>query len=500
MFAKLKGANSRSRGTTPPHDRRRTPREQSHSTSPEPPPSSPSGLIFAILAFAGSLAFAAWWLKQTEPPPPAESRAANDQAAADFEAGGPEPAGPERPRIDGLVAAETPSPTSVSGSASMPPEDMEAANRLAQKINTGSRITDADVENAENLYSRYAADTRDLLELALVMRGGQLSQVRRYQDAEADLQRAVALNPDRAMGWMSLGALLRQTSDWSGAEAAYRELIERQPRNGDAHQGLAFALFRQDRNREAIEALRTALEIRDNANDRTLLARLEKGREDEAGMREQQLAHFHVRYDGGEHEAVGREVLRALERHYSTLLRALDHQPETTIPVILFSREAYFDASGAPAWSGGQFDGLDGRVRVPIGGLTASLTPHMDGTLIHELTHAFINDITRGTAPREIHEGLAQYMEGERIDEILTKDQLAILASGRAGGVSGFYMYALTWVEFLVRQRGMGGMREVLLEMGKTGKVGAAFQAVHSRTYQEMMKYWKDDLRRRHGS
>ncbi len=77
--------------------------------------------------------------------------------------------------------------------------------------------------------------------------------------------------------------------------------------------------------------------------------------------------------------------------------------------------------------------------------------------------------------------------------------QLAILASGRAGGVSGFYMYALTWVEFLVRQRGMGGMQEVLLKMGETGNVDAAFQAVHSRTYNEMLKYWKDDLRRRHG-
>ena len=61
-------------------------------------------------------------------------------------------------------------------------------------------------------------------------------------------------------------------------------------------------------------------------------------------------------------------------------------------------------------------------------------------------------------------------------------------------------MYALTWVEFLIRQRSMGGMEEVLFEMGATGSVDAAFQAVHGRTYKEMMKYWKDDLRRRHGS
>ena len=73
-----------------------------------------------------------------------------------------------------------------------------------------------------------------------------------------------------------------------------------------------------------------------------------------------------------------------------------------TIPVILFTREGYYDASGAPAWSGGVYDGIDGRIRIPIGGLTASLTPDMDETLIHELTHAFVADRTRGVAPREV--------------------------------------------------------------------------------------------------
>ena len=47
-------------------------------------------------------------------------------------------------------------------------------------------------------------------------------------------------------------------------------------------------------------------------------------------MTEQQLAHFHVRYDGAAHEGVGREILRVLERHYATLSGTLDHQPAST--------------------------------------------------------------------------------------------------------------------------------------------------------------------------
>ena len=117
-------------------------------------------------------------------------------------------------------------------------------------------------------------------------------------------------------------------------------------------------------------------------------------------MAERRLAHFNVRYDGEEHEAVGREILRALERHYATLASALDYEPTNTITVILFTKEGYYNASGAPAWSGGVYDNIDGRIRVPVGGLTSSLTPDMDQTLIHELTHAFVADRTRGHRAR----------------------------------------------------------------------------------------------------
>jgi hypothetical protein len=217
-------------------------------------------------------------------------------------------------------------------------------------------------------------------------------------------------------------------------------------------------------------------------------------------MTEQRLSHFHVRYDGGAHEDVGRGVLRALEKDYATLSRALDHEPANPIPVILFSQQAYFDASGAPAWSGGVFDQMDGRIRIPIGGLTESMTERMDEVLIHELTHAFIHDRTRGIAPREVHEGLAQYMEGKRALNDASPQYLSALADGRVGGVSAFYLAALSYVEHLIALRGMGGMNELLRAMGETGSVDEAFQRVHGSTYSESRKAWAQHLRRQYGS
>ena len=201
---------------------------------------------------------------------------------------------------------------------------------------------------------------------------------------------------------------------------------------------------------------------------------------DEQGMTEQQLAHFHVRYDGDAHEDVGREILRALERHYATLTGTLDHQPASPIPVILFSREAYYDASGAPAWSGGVYDGLDGRIRIPIGGLTAEPHPghgrHADPRAhprLRRRPHA-----GRGTArdprgPRAVHGGQALGHRAARASS------LTALADGRIGGVGGFYLAALSFVEHLMATRGMGGMNDLLRAMGETGNVDEAFRQVH---------------------
>ena len=168
--------------------------------------------------------------------------------------------------------------------------------------------------------------------------------------------------------------------------------------------------------------------------------------------------------------------------------------------MILFTREGYYNASGAPAWSGGVYDNIDGRIRVPIGGLSPALTPDMDSTLIHELTHAFVSDRTRGVATRDIQEGLAQYMEGKRVGSELTPAELQAFADGRIGGVGGFYLGALSFVEHLIAQRGMGGMNDLLKAMGETGSVDEAFKQVQGRSYAAARSDWIGRLRQQHGS
>ena len=450
----------------------------------------------AVGAIALVLAFAVGRKSSRSRPAPDAPVAVADPVPDPGEAGPP-------PVAEAAVPVPPPSADEIKSEVKgLSAADRQQADALVRHLARGGPMASSDVSGAEFLVAAHPEEAvlRNLLQAVLLSAAQNEKGRRNFAAATRHLRRASALDPASVGPLAALVATSIEAGDWTGAEAAARAALALDRRQPVLWQQLGYALLRLDRNREAAEVLRSALEIQDDAQIRALLARVDKGLADESGMTEQQLSHFHVRYDGDAHDDVGREILRALERHYATLARALDHQPSGTIPVILFSRQAYFDASGAPAWSGGVFDMTDGRIRIPIGGLTSSLTPHMEGTLIHELTHAFVNDRSKGVAPREVHEGLAQYMEGKRSTSDAGPQVLAALADGRIRGVGGFYLGALSYVEHLIATRGMGGMNDLLRVMGETGDVDEAFERVHGGSYQDSRKAWAQHLRQQYGS
>jgi tetratricopeptide (TPR) repeat protein len=478
-----------------------TPLEEPATATPEDGERSVLGRWLVGLAAVALVAVGGpWWLRHRRPePPPAQTTVGA-------------PAGPTTRTGTAAASTDLPPPTFASvpapppslaaTSAAVPDEDRTRAEQLGALLQMRATIEASHLQAGEELLARHAEEPvlRSLLGSLLVARGLQEQERHRLPEAVALLQRATTLQPDRIATWLALVGVNFETSDWAAAEAAARRALQIEPRNNQALQGLAYALFRQDRNREAMEMAQAAVEVGDGPNAVGLLSRIRKAMSDEHGMTEQHLSHFNVRYDGEAHEDVGREILRALERHYATLSVTLDGQPRSTIAVILFSREAYFTASGAPAWSGGAFDLTDGRIRIPIGGLTAGLTPEMDRTLIHELTHAFVFDRSRGIAPRQIQEGLAQYMEGKRLGSELTEAQIGALADGQMPGVYGFYLGSLSLVEHLIASRGQGGMNDVIKAMGETGDVDAAFQQVYGQSWRGVTQAWLQRFRQQHGS
>jgi tetratricopeptide (TPR) repeat protein len=425
------------------------------------------------------------------PGPSAVAASASEPARAEL----PAPAEPAPPV---QVAVPLPATPALTGAAEA--RDMAEAARLAAKLQARAIVDAEDRRSAERLHGLYPDATRALVEAVLLTAAAQERAARRYDEALALVERALAAAPASLAGRRMRLALRSEQGDWAGAEAAARELLAASPDDGEATRALAYALVRLDRGREAIETLGSYLDRHQDGEASLLLARFRRDAVSESSLGQQTLSHFHVRYDGDAHEDVGREVLRVLERHYATLARTFDREPKAAIPVVLLSARSYYGILGAPAWSGGFYDGFDGRVRVPIGGLTSSLTPELDGTVLHELTHVFVADASAGVAPRELHEGLAQLMEGRRLDSELDAAGLRALADGRLRDPRGFYMRALGLVEDLVAQRGQGGINDVLAVMARSGDADAAFREVYGRELPALQADWAGRFKRQHGS
>jgi len=483
MIAKARSARPRPERTPP--------------ASPAPPPAWRS-LVLPALGLVLLVGAAVVHLRRTEGDAPSEGgarRRPSQDAPAPGAADLPEPVTlPDDPPAG-------PPPTFVAQAPAGDPAaaaDLALARRLISRLEARVPLSPEDVRDAEALYARHPAEARDLLEGVLLSAASRAQAARRFDAAATLLQRAVMVSPASPRPLrMQLGLALT-TSDWTAAEQAGRSLLALSPRDAEGARGLAYALVRQDRTREAVELLNGFLETTEDAGARALLARIQHDSSTEKNLSEAKLAHFHVRYDGDAHEDVGREILRLLDRHYATLARSFDHEPGQPIPVILLSRESYYDATGAPAWSGGQYDSFDGRVRIPIAGLTAALTPELDQTLVHELTHSFVNDLSGGAAPRELHEGIAQYMEGRRVAQ-LDSERLRALANGQLGGVSGFYFLSLWLVEDLAAQRGTGGLNDLLRALGSSGNVDQAFRSVYGSDFGTLKRQAVGRLRLRYG-
>jgi hypothetical protein len=376
---------------------------------------------------------------------------------------------------------------------SLPLGDQPAALSLADLVVRGGRVRDADLAAAELLFSRHRRSTVcwRLLRALHVRAAEQARAAYRLPAALVHLRRLAAVAPETAVSTNLVVVLLEQAS-WSEAEHEAQALLAQRPDDVGGHLALAFALLRQDRAADALPAAEAALALEDSPRVRKILALVQRALASEHGLNEARLRHFHVLYEGPPDPDLGRALTERLDSHYSTLVGLLEYEPSVTIPVILFTKERYRAVTGAPHWSGGAYSAMDGRIRVPAGGLTAADLGAIDGTLLHELVHVFVNERTGGAAPRTVHEGLAQYLEGDRVASKLDLDTVGALADGRLGGVGGFYAEALSFMEYLMQQAGQRGVNDMLAAMGETGNVDASFRRVYGRDYEGMRAQWRE--------
>jgi tetratricopeptide (TPR) repeat protein len=329
------------------------------------------------------------------------------------------------------------------------------------------------------------------------------------QHALSDELTALKYQPEQATFLMSMAYVHLRRSEFKQA-LEYLERAKRvAPKNADVYKLAGWAYSGMNRPDQAVAEWKKALELRPDADTLAALEKAKRDKQEEENYKENESAHFQLKYNGAAAPALAREVLRTLEGHYEQIESQLNYSPPEPIGVILYTQQGFADITRAPGWVGAL---NDGRIRVPVQGLSG-VDSELSRVLRHELTHSFIQQKTHGRAPTWIQEGMAQWMEGKRSDEnaavliqIYDAGQAAPLGRlegswmGLSGDVARYsYAWALANVEYIVETQGMGDMERILDRLAAESETEAALKEVLRDDYEELMKATEEYLKKNYG-
>jgi tetratricopeptide (TPR) repeat protein len=321
--------------------------------------------------------------------------------------------------------------------------------------------------------------------------GGNLTQARRYLDT------ALRFQPDSPTILNYYAALLVRMGLAKQALPYAERATRIDPNSADSYAVLGFAQFASDRSRDAIRSWKRSLALRPDAAIEEYVEKAQREMKAQAAFSERASLHFTLHYEGKEtSEAFRRSVLAALESDYDDLSRELGRAPHERIAVVLYTEQAFFDVTQAPAWSAAV---NDGKLRIPVEGME-SVTSELARVLKHELAHSFINYLAHGRCPQWLHEGIAQVLEpktmagnGARLAELFSagREVPYNALEGSFAGLSGMdavlaYDESLAAAEYINETYGMGDLRRILERIGEGRSTEVALRSTIHSNYAQL--------------
>jgi tetratricopeptide (TPR) repeat protein len=315
---------------------------------------------------------------------------------------------------------------------------------------------------------------------------GNLAQARRYFDT------ALRFQPDNSTILNYYAMALVRSGNAAAALSYAERSVRAQPDSADAYTVLGFVQFSADRCKDAVRSWKHSLELRPDPVVEQYLAKAQRETTTEADFSQRESGHFTLRYEGKQtSEEFRRQLTAVLESDYDDLVRHLGVAPRESIPVILYTEQAFFDVTRAPSWSGAV---NDGKLRIPVSGLP-SVTSALARVLKHELAHSFVNQITGGRCPTWLNEGVAQAVEPRTVASLgrqlaqLFRSQRQIPYNVLEGSFMRFsnieatvaYAESLAAVEYISDTYGMSDVHRILQRIGQGSSAEAALRAtIHS--------------------
>jgi Flp pilus assembly protein TadD len=377
----------------------------------------------------------------------------------------------------------------------------EEANEAGTALYRAGRVREAVAKFDEALaLDPGAGEVRRNLAAALAALGHQHLQAGRLEEARTSLERASDLAPGDAAVQLLLGALFFRRGDLYEARQRIDRALEIAPGLVEARELSGDLYYQEGALERARREWETALPAA-GARAHSLRAkvdRLDREEPAEAGFGRDVSRHFTLQFDGPVPRDVARTALRLLEQAYDRLWREFGRAPQHDIPVILYSRELFVEITRTPGWVAGSYDG---KIRVPVGGLTGAADAERLGPILaHELTHAFIRANVPGSLPLWFQEGLAVHFQGMTAEDALhllrsggavfarLEDVSAALRGGHA--VAAAYAAAALAVAEMVRMDGFWLPRRTLESVAAGTPFPAAFREAAGIDLAEFEENW----------
>jgi Tfp pilus assembly protein PilF len=309
--------------------------------------------------------------------------------------------------------------------------------------------------------------------------------------ARTDFEAALRYDSENPTILNYYAALLVRTGNAAEALPYAERAVRAAPGSPDSLTVLGYVQFAADRTAEAVRTWKHSLELRPDAMVQGYLEKAQRDAAAEADYAQRESSHFTLKYEGKQtSEALRGQLVRTLESEYDDLVRELGIALRSSIPVVLYTEQSFFDVTQAPSWSGAVYDG---KLRIPINGLS-SVTPELARVLKHELAHSFISQLSGGRCPQWLNEGIAQTIEPKQLSHgrllaELFRTQREIPLNALEGSFMQFsgaqatlaYEESLAAVEYIADTYGMSDLPRILERLAQGSSTEAALRStIHS--------------------
>jgi len=390
-------------------------------------------------------------------------------------------------------------PTYVPGAPAVGEEEL-----LGQIVREGS-------VNREALNAIESRGVPGVTAVAFYIAGKQEFQSGKFAEARRDFEAGMHYDPQNPAIINFYASLLIRTGNAKQAIEFAARAVRLAPDSADALAVLGFAQYAAGDPKDAAQSWKKSIAIRPDASIQRLLDRAGRELTAENNYSERETAHFILRYEGSQSsDAFRNQILSTLQDSYTALAQGFGAEPRSSIQVVLYTNQAFFDVTHAPSWTAAL---NDGKLRIPIQGLD-SVTPDLAQILKHELAHSFVNQLSVGRCPMWLNEGVAQAMEprslgsdGRRL-ALLFQQEREIPLNALEGSFASFsgseavlaYDESLATVEYIRSTYGMSDVVRLLERLGNGESPESALRSTVHSDYRQLQSEVGAFLARQYGN